>query len=114
MRRRRGTGMATKAWTAAEARADALSSADEGRELVRKLVAEGMGTFVLVLGGVGTAVLAGGFMGTLGVALAFGLTLLFLMYVIGPVSGCHVNPAVTVGLCAARKIAPKDAVCYIV
>ncbi|WP_076819358.1 aquaporin [Pseudofrankia asymbiotica] len=81
---------------------------------LRPCVAEGIGSFFLVLGGVGTAVLAGGFMGALGVALAFGLTLVVLVYVIGPVSGCHVNPAVTVGLCVARKIAPKLAGAYIV
>jgi aquaporin Z len=77
-------------------------------------VAEGIGTFVLVLGGVGTAVLAGRYTGMLGIALAFGLTLLVLMYAIGPVSGCHVNPAVTVGLCVAKKIKPMDAVGYVV
>jgi aquaporin Z len=106
--------MATKAWTAGEAQADGASGSDEARRRTRKFVAEGTGTFVLVLGGVGTAVLAGDFMGTLGVALAFGLTLVVLMYVIGPVSGCHVNPAVTIGLCAAKKISPMDAVGYVV
>jgi len=80
---------------------------------VRPSIAEGIGTYFLVLGGVGTAVLASGFMGALSVALAFGLTLVVLVYVIGPVSGCHVNPAVTVGLFLARKIDPRAAVAYI-
>jgi aquaporin Z len=77
-------------------------------------VAEGLGTFVLVLGGVGTAVLTGDLAGTLGIALAFGLSLLVLFYVIGPISGCHVNPAVTLGLLFCRKIAPAHAVGYVV
>ncbi|WP_083418743.1 aquaporin [Pseudofrankia sp. BMG5.36] len=107
--------MSAIARTAATAATGRQAKPDEtGRTWLRPCVAEGIGTFFLVLAGVGTAVLAGGFMGALGVALAFGLTLLVLVYVIGPVSGCHVNPAVTVGLCAARKIAPKAAVAYIV
>jgi len=91
-----------------------VSGAEEDTERLRRCVAEGIGTFVLLLGGVGTAVLAGAFVGALGVALAFGLTLLVLMYVIGPVSGCHVNPAVTIGLCVAKKITPRHAVGYVV
>jgi aquaporin Z len=79
----------------------------------RKYVAELVGTFVLVLGGVGTAVLAGEFVGALGVALAFGLSLLAMIYVIGPVSGCHVNPAVTLGLLLTRKIEPRLAGGYV-
>jgi aquaporin Z len=77
---------------------------------VRILVAELIGTFVLVLGGPGTAVLAtGGFfgdgsVGVLGVALAFGLSLLVMAYAIGNISGCHINPAVTLGLLIGRKI----------
>jgi aquaporin Z len=81
---------------------------------MRRYVAEGIGTFFLILVGVGTAVLAANFMGTLGIALAFGFTLLVLVYVIGPISGCHVNPAVTVGMLATRKIGPRDAVAYVV
>jgi aquaporin Z len=80
----------------------------------RKYVAELVGTFVLVLGGVGTAVLAGALVGALGVALAFGLALLAMIYVIGPVSGCHVNPAVTLGLLLTRKIEPRLAGGYVV
>jgi aquaporin Z len=80
----------------------------------RKYVAELVGTFVLVLGGVGTAVLAGELVGALGVALAFGLALLAMIYVIGPVSGCHVNPAVTLGLMLSRKIEPRLAGGYVV
>jgi aquaporin Z len=81
---------------------------------MRRYVAEGLGTYVLVLGGVGTAVIAGPYVGTLGVALAFGLSLLVMVYVIGPVSGCHVNPAVTLGLFVARKFGARDVVPYIV
>lgn len=74
--------------------------------------AEALGTFVLVIGGVGTAVLAGEQVGGLGVALAFGLTLLFLVYAIGPISGCHVNPAVTVGHLLLGRIGAVTAVGY--
>ncbi|MRH89062.1 AraC family transcriptional regulator [Nocardia sp. SYP-A9097] len=80
--------------------------------LGRKLFAEGLGTFVLVLGGVGTAVLAGNRVGALGVALAFGFTLMFLVYAIGPISGCHVNPAVTVGQLLLGRISVAVAGMY--
>ncbi|MEC3957323.1 aquaporin [Nocardia sp. CDC153] len=80
--------------------------------LIRKLFAEFLGTFALVLGGVGTMVLAGDKVGSLGVALAFGLTLLFLVYSIGPISGCHVNPAVTVGQLLLGRVGIVVAAAY--
>jgi aquaporin Z len=80
----------------------------------RKFIAELIGTFVLVFGGIGTAVIAGEAVGALGVAIAFGLSLLAMAYVIGPVSGCHINPAVTLGLLLTGKISPRLAASYVV
>ncbi|WP_063000581.1 aquaporin [Nocardia mikamii] len=82
--------------------------------LARKLIAEAIGTFVLVFGGAGTAVFAGARVGALGIALAFGFSLLLLVYAIGPISGCHVNPAVTIGQLAMGRIRWLVAVYYIV
>lgn len=81
---------------------------------MKKYLAEFVGTFVLVFGGVGSAVLAGGHIGYMGVSFAFGLALLAMVYTIGPVSGCHINPAVTIGVLVARKISTKDALSYII
>lgn len=81
---------------------------------VKKFVAEMIGTFVLVFGGCGSAVLAGSHIGFLGVSFAFGLSLLIMAYAIGPVSGCHINPAVSIGLFLAKKINVKELGYYIV
>lgn len=81
---------------------------------MKKYLAEMIGTFVLVFGGCGSAVLAGEKIGFLGVSIAFGLTLLTMAYAIGPISGCHINPAVTVGLLVSKKMDPRDAPGYIV
>lgn len=81
---------------------------------VKKYVAELVGTFVLVLMGCGSAVLAGSAIGFVGISFAFGLSVLAMVYAIGGISGCHINPAVTISMLAARKISVKDAVAYIV
>jgi aquaporin Z len=81
---------------------------------MKQYLAELVGTFVLVFGGVGSAVLAGSHIGFLGVSFAFGLSLLAMVYTIGPISGCHINPAVTLGVLLAKKIDTKDAAAYVV
>jgi aquaporin Z len=81
---------------------------------VKKYVAELVGTFVLVLMGCGSAVLAGSAIGFVGISFAFGLSVLAMVYAIGGISGCHINPAVTISMLAAGKINVKDAVAYIV
>ncbi len=82
--------------------------------MARKLVAELVGTFCLVFFGAGSAVFGFDVLGPVGVGLAFGLVLVALAYAIGPVSGCHVNPAVTLGVLIARRIGPAEAGGYVV
>jgi aquaporin Z len=85
--------------------------------LTKKLGAEFLGTFVLVLGGCGSAVLAAAFpnvgIGLLGVALAFGLTVLTMAYAIGHISGCHLNPAVSIGLWSGGRFSASEIAPYI-
>jgi aquaporin Z len=86
--------------------------------LSRKLAAEFIGTFWLVFGGCGSAVLAAGFpnvgIGFVGVSLAFGLTVLTMAYAIGHISGCHLNPAVSIGLVAGGRFKSSELMPYIV
>lgn len=81
---------------------------------VNKLVAEFIGTFVLILFGCGAAVLAGADIGLTGISFAFGLALIGAAYGIGPISGCHINPAVTLGVVASGRMSLPEAGGYIV
>lgn len=76
------------------------------------LLAEFFGTLILVFFAVGVAIFAKPFVGILGIALAFGFVLLALVYAIGPISGCHVNPAVTLGMVLGRRISPLTGLFY--
>ena len=86
---------------------------------MKKYIAEMIGTMVLVLMGCGSAVFAGtvqpfSSVGTLGVAFAFGLAVLTMVYTIGKISGCHINPAITLGMLLSKRISGKDAGMYMI
>jgi aquaporin Z len=83
-------------------------------EIMKKYIAEGFGTFTLVLFGCGSAVIAGSQIGVLGIAFAFGFALIAMAYSIGGISGCHINPAVSVGFFASGRMSIKDLIAYIV
>jgi aquaporin Z len=79
---------------------------------MKKYLAELVGTFILVLFGCGTAVVAGDKVGIVGIAFAFGLALIGAAYGIGPISGCHINPAVSLGVYVAGRMTIKDMIGY--
>ena len=81
---------------------------------MKKYIAELIGTMVLVLFGCGSAAIAGSMLGTLGIALAFGLSIVAMAYVIGDISGCHINPAVSIGMWIDGRMEAKDLIMYIV
>ncbi len=83
-------------------------------EAIKKYAAELIGTFALVLIGCGSAVIAGKYIGFLGISFAFGLTLLAMVYAIGKISGCHVNPAVSIAMLVAGKMKGRDTIFYVI
>jgi len=80
----------------------------------KKYAAELIGTFVLVFIGCGSATLAGKYIGFVGIAFAFGLSVLAMVYAIGGISGCHINPAISISMLASGKMKPKDTLIYVV
>ena len=80
---------------------------------MRKYISEGIGTMVLVFFGCGVAAIAGGEVGTLGIALAFGLSIVAMAYTIGDISGCHVNPAVSLAVFLTGRMSGKDFAGYV-
>jgi aquaporin Z len=81
---------------------------------MKKYIAELIGTMVLVLMGCGSAVIASYYIGNVGISFAFGLSVLAMVYTIGSVSGCHINPAISISMLVAGKISVKDTAFYVV
>ena len=81
---------------------------------MKRYISELIGTMVLVLFGCGSAAIAGSVLGNLGIAMAFGLSIVAMAYVIGDISGCHINPAVSIGMWIDGRLEAKDLVIYIV
>jgi aquaporin Z len=84
------------------------------KEDIRKYLAELIGTFGLVLIGCGSAVIAGKYVGFLGISFAFGLTVLAMVYAIGKISGCHINPAISIAMLVAGKMKWRDTIFYVI
>ena len=83
-------------------------------ESIKKYMAEIIGTMVLVLFGCGSAAIAGSVLGTFGIAMAFGLSIVAMAYVIGNISGCHINPAVSIAMLIDKRLSLKDFIGYVV
>ena len=81
---------------------------------IKKYIAEAIGTMVLVLFGCGSAAVAGSALGTFGIAMAFGLSIVAMAYVIGNISGCHINPAVSIAMLIDKRLSPKDFAGYVI
>ena len=81
---------------------------------MKRYVSELIGTMVLVLFGCGSAAIAGSVLGNLGIAMAFGLSIVAMAYVIGDISGCHINPAVSIGMWIDGRMEAKDLILYII
>jgi len=81
---------------------------------MKRYISELIGTMVLVLFGCGSAAIAGSVLGTVGIALAFGLSIVAMAYVIGDISGCHINPAVSIGMWIDGRLETKDLIMYII
>ncbi len=81
---------------------------------MKKYWAELIGTFALVLVGCGSAVIAGKYIGFMGISFAFGLTVLAMVYAIGNISGCHINPAISVAMLVAGRLGWKDTIFYVI